>query len=1184
MHLDQASAAKAVKDADALVKEMQRKLRGLGVDWSKVAGQASSVTSEIHAISDAAGVFANKLGGAATSSLQSFKHLADEIENAQSSIEELNEQYKNAGSKEAKEHIEKAIADQVKEMEGLTKQIHSEKSARAKELVQLNKLIKLQNKYQKTVQNAVDFDINDALGSAFDKIKGGDLKGMFKDLGGGLLKNAGSKYAQGAMNKAEAAGGMGTQAGAAEIASASKMLSFSAMAVGASVAVFVGFVALVKAASDHMTKLNSALIQGMGFTNDMVNDTKGYRNVMNEVRKAAIDSHSAMLRFGKNSEDVLKVINAYAKDSTGSLIKTRNAMQDLGKGNLQFGVEEFARNAVVFGKALNMEAEEVASMMGKFQSEMGYGFSQVQGLMKDVVKAAATSSMPMSKFMEIFKSVIPDVELYRNRLEELTGTIKLLSKTMSPKDVKQFMDAFAKGFSGTDFKQRLKTALIVGVPKVSEIAAKDFSSKAGVMAAKFSKYLKGGPSQFMDAFNKGEKGMADLVSEMQAEASKRGEALSGTDIGEAMKLASYEASRQKGDPLAIASAMKGMGMLGTYKVLKEMSQKFTKGFDGLSEHVIAQTGISEQQYEALRKTDQSMKVWKSTLDKFGMTNSKSMNNALREQISIRKFGDITHKDAVNLREATEEDIFLATQQHDESMKTEITAADLAQEQVSATKSISDKLSDVIAYLLEQIFDILQPILDWLDRAFTWLIGGGKAKVKDMQDATDDLVKGFTGEDAGAKKEQAKAISAALVDGLNKGKSGKDLAEFFATSGAVSQEDMKDIDPKKIYEFSRSKGMSVDKAAEIQEAFYQAMKQGNMIEAMKTINSIDGDTGQNLLQLFAGGALVEPNNRFKEAAEKRSAKQRPNTKITAGPTTMQGRAEADRLAKEASDLETMITPEQKADVESYTGKFWDELTDSERDKALEELGVLGPGQSTSQVASSPQTQSQGQSQTNSQTGTASSPGANIQTGAAPIATGQFQSSPVKQVPKDRDTSSDLLGKVKDAVESINVQVMGINTMTDDVIKILKSTGVVLNKDKFKTNVAEASMKDVLDKSISSALMDYFLYSHTAEQIKATVGVAQANDVKSMGDVAGFWREHFEDTYFSSGTKDFGGKIETTGYYRLMRGEEVVNPGLNGGASGGKSVTIHANISVSGAGDPHAVAIAVREELYRQSQRH
>src|SRR5690606_983011 len=159
------------------------------------------------------------------------------------------------------------------------------------------------------------------------------------------------------------------------------------------------------------------------------------------------------------SEGALKVINKFAKESTGSLIQTRNELIKLGDGDIQAGVTKLARNALAYGKALGMEIDQVGSMMGNFVGEVGYGAQNVQGIMGDIVSAASTSNMPVHKFMDIFRQTIPHLELFTNRIEELAGTIKLLSKNMSPEQVKQFMSAWSGGLGKDDFKSRLKKTL-----------------------------------------------------------------------------------------------------------------------------------------------------------------------------------------------------------------------------------------------------------------------------------------------------------------------------------------------------------------------------------------------------------------------------------------------------------------------------------------------------------------------------------------------------------------------------------------------------------------------------------------------------------------------------------------------------------------------------------------------------
>lgn len=670
------------------------------------------------------------------------------------------------------------------------------------------------------------------------------------------------------------------------------------------------FLKLIQMASESQTKLNKALIEGAGTAKDFGLSGQEYADSIDTLRIAVQDTSRDMLKLGGSSEQSAKIINSFMKEATGSVAQTVNQLTNLGGGEVKAGVTELVKASMAYGKALGIGAEESSAMMGKFTTELGYGAQGSIDLMGNIVKAAATANMPMTKFMGIFNQVIPDVELYQNRLEELTGTVKLLSKTMSAKDVKNFMDAFANGFKGMDFKQRLKTTLVAGVGTVSKALESDFSSKAQIMAKQFNEEAGIDPQEFMKAFSGGEKAMSELIAKAQANASKQGKQLSGALISNAMKTTSYEATRKKGGALNVATAMRGGGMLSTYKVLSKYGQTLTKGFDGLSEHVMKQLGISEEQYDALRTTAQGLKVQREQLKEFGKTNSKSMNTALRQTIAMRKGIQANQVTSKMMAEATDEDLFTASEMADEDKKANNKALDLAAAQYDKTTSIGDKLDNVISFLLEQILRVLNPLLDVINNIFNWIIGGDSEKktvtaIDNLADQSKGELKNY-GWSNKADIEKFNAMidssSEIIKKGVSGGKKGKDLIQSAVDGGAL---DIKNIDSNVLERVGKDvAGWSASAAKQHADEFEKAKKGGDTDKMMSLLKDIlpgdkPEDTGKALMELVRDQAF---KMRWSKASEDKlagRATRRPGAKES---ETWQTKVE--KQAAKASDIDDM----------------------------------------------------------------------------------------------------------------------------------------------------------------------------------------------------------------------------------------------------------------------------------------
>ena len=1212
LELDKKSLANAEKQLQNIGKESVRLkglntvLREMGHDWGLIAKRASSATTEIEAISDAAEVFAHKLGTAAMDSVGKLKGLGNKLKDAQDEAQRLSTAWGKAGSDAERDDIKTESSKLASHIKDLTRQVNSHRAATVKDIQAVQKLAKAQDKYQKRVSEAAKFDTGDLFDGLKDKIASGNLKGLFGELGGGIKKSLLGGIARGGEAKAAAAGGAGTPGGQLEMANTAKALQGAAMGIGLAVAGFAAFVMLVKAASDHMTGLNKALISGMGFANDFVDSSKGYRDVIDEMRGVAIDSAGAMLKYGKNSEDVLKIINSYAKESTGSLIQTRETMKSLGGKDVAAGINQFAQNSILYGKALNMEAEEVASMMGKFQSEVGYGANQIQDVMNSVVSSARTAAMPMGKFMDIFKQVIPNVELYQNRVEELTGTMKLLSKAMSPKDVKQFMDAFSKGFSGTDFKQRLKTVLMVGTEKVNGILEKGFGRKAEGMAKTFEKYSIS-KEEFMVAFKGGEKGMAALMAKAQAKSD--GE-VGGAQVGEAMKLASFEAARQKGGPLNTATALRGASMLDTYKILKDQSQKFTQGFDGLSEAVIQNTGINEQSYIALRQTHQSMEYFGAQIKATGITSSKSMNAFIKSRTQEKKWAQMSQEEQEDL-------LFEASQQHEEDMGAAKTMDDLAQEQVSATTSISDKITNVIAFLLEKLFNVMQPLLDILDDLWRWLTGTDDQKkmIKEMQNWRDSDVSAYQKTSEGlakaasdktkspeerkalkeqsafyaAKAEDAKIFAENVGKALQSGQSATQVAktalnprtlvdhmsEVVATvKGQMSELDKINLPFDDAQMLSRIEKESATAKAAGGQGAYSEKELEFMITQLTNKNAMANIMTFGKMQVAEGA----PSAAGAARADYKGATQRPGWELKEGPKDKK-EAEDLRLAQHARDYD----PEYKARFGAGGANGAPTTAASAAASASKPAGT-GAGAKKRAAVSDEERQRR-----------ISGLPATSSGGAV-------------GVPEPID-----LGNIDDwekTTEKTNTQVESTN---DHLGKIHKDLDEVKLDKSFVRGPYKKSVEEAVLDGANKALFKYFLYSGDERKVAASLQDAMNAGAQSMDDVAGvtekYWTGKYEGgpSVMADVMKDIkkreverqkelmaasaapadvaqppglalGGPVLKTGKALVHEGEFVIPKGGMGG-----SVAINATINVSGAGDPKAVAIEVQKILYEMSTR-
>jgi uncharacterized coiled-coil protein SlyX len=715
------------KSLTDVFKEIAKIKRG----FKDVTKESNINLKNIQGITTAASQFSKALSDNAKAAFKELGGLGDQLRDAHAEAEALEESFKSAKGAKAKAAASAAQSAQLKKIQDLNKQIDDQRKTSKEYGAQLSKIVQKQKNYQKTLESAAKYKPADM----FKGVAGG----VGKMLTGGKagfkagLADIAKSLGKGAAGKAGRAGLAG-DAGAGKMAGMAKTMGMLAMAAS-SVATLVK---LFMKATAHMSTLNKAMLEGSTLAGDSAMSANKYAQTMKDLRDAAIGSTRQMLKFGINSEQALKTVAAFSRESSGSIGQTAARLKELGEGNLDAGLLEFSKMASVYGKALGMEASDIGTMMGTFISEVGYGADTAQQALSGIVKDAAAANMPVYKFMDIFRQTIPSLDMYTNRMEELTGVIKMLSKTMSAKDVKKFMEAFGAGFEQVDFKQRLKTALVAGVGKVGSILKRDFSNAAKGVQAQFakSKTFPNLGTEFANALKSRDpvKAMRGVVAKAMASGD-----VSEAAIGAAQKVARGQRLVQRGGALNIAGAMRGAGLMARMEILEAAAGALTGGnIEGLGEHVAKKiTGMSEKQYAGILQLQDNMGSWMAQLSDIGMTSSKQMNDNLKEIVlGDREASSAELQERMKEMAKTESGRKKAERLIKEAATMQIESDEaigdpienLAAEQVEATLSLGDKIENVIGFLLEKIYWVMSEVFGFISGAlWGWITGSDEAK-------------------------------------------------------------------------------------------------------------------------------------------------------------------------------------------------------------------------------------------------------------------------------------------------------------------------------------------------------------------------------------------------------------------------------------------------------------------------
>lgn len=1170
---------KSLKELDRDFGKVRKKLSGMKMDWKGVSRESTAAVRDIKNISNAAAEFSKDLSHAARSSIKDLAKLGKELDAARKKARELKEKAASASTPEEEKAAAVGISEAQKEVEKLTRQVRDHRKVDKQYVQELRHVVKAQKKYSEDLKKSASYtgkDFRKDFASSMKQSYAGGRQGSPMSALKGVhgVYKAGKQYSAGVSARSalakSAAGGAGGGAGPGGLAvGLSKLVPI----LGSAVAGFAAFLGFIMKCSDAITAMNKTLLDGTGLANDFTAGSKAYTTALDQMRAGSKDATLGLLKFGGTTETTAKTVNAYMKEASGSIIQTRDTMLSLGRGDTAKGVELLAKNALLYGKALGMETTDVASMMGKFENEVGLGAGQVQDVMGDIVKAAATSNMPVSKFMGIFHSVTPDLELYINRIEELTGVMKLLSKNMSPGDVKKFMDAFGKGFQGMSFTDRVQTAVVAGVDQTNKLLKGDFEKKATILAGSMGELGDG----FLKAFKAGDKKtMQDILIKAKAAG------VQAATIGEAQKLMGVESDRRMGGAVGTASAMKGAGMWTTIKTLMAGVDKVVGKNAGQGERIsgfreLAATGpmkMSEQQIDAMNQMISSMELYTKSIKDYGSTGSKSIDDALKKIMSARLGKPAEEITAVDLSRATEDDIAAATEASNDMSKDIKTVEDLSQEQTDATLSIGDKLSNVIGYILEQIYekmsslvkivsDIFNSILDWAS--------GGKAKVEQKAQIEQYKIKGYG--EAGQKSFDD--LKNALKEGVESGDTTKAASDYYKSqreqlkkeSAAAQEKYEKTTDPKE-----KEKALVAANAANSAvDAFDESFRKNVVAMATKGMGTAQAKNVASGINANLDKGDIETALRSAQISSSAGVSDLLTLGQNMLPTAV---TQADRDATKGGPMMRRSGTQDRTIRQKFDPKADQEIRDTisqaqlDANKAQIQAAKGGkPSDSNKQIVQS--------LKSGVVTTAAAALATKVENKNASQDTGSFFSPAASTDASPASYTSPTASTTDDVVKSTDDVYGGITNIVDLLKKGIRY------EPGFLGGVYTNTLKTATLESFRTALMEFAIVEAKMQEspgIRRMVADYGGGDllrgpggmqniIETGTDAAGNPSQIFDDMKKRvTGSMQTGGPIPDTGLYKLHRGEYVVpsvavgNNDLGGG--GGRGGIINATVNING----------------------
>jgi len=1108
-------------------------------DLAKVSSTMGQVMNMAKNIEHASAAFGRRLDETSRKELEVARKKAKEYEKMAKELRDVAEKSSKTSDPSRKAEYGRQMEQLMKSLDKLGKDMRLNDKTLKKLTKQYDKMSRRYGNLKDVVDNT---SVSKTISESFKKLDLGNLSSMSPEKLGGFMKSAAEGSAKniikmmgkGKVNKVEAAGGIETTEGAAaagEMSGAIEALGTAVAGLSAGVALFAVFVKLVADASESMTKLNKALVEGHGFARDMNGTAQDYSKSLENIRSATIAINSELgATFQQQSADVMKTVKSYMDKTSSSLHGVSDAMEEIGRGKgqeaLERGIKSFYTKAASYGMALGKSAQDVAAMMGSFETSMGLSHKSVDKLMKKVVIFARDARMPMENFMDIFKNVIPSVDLYRNRLDELTATIVNLSRNMSPDAVKQFMDAFANGFKGQSFMERLHTVFTAGPKNVQSALTEDVKLKAQHISNDIKELIKGKKGdQFAVALKKAiESGNAkrtrDVIAQIQDSTNGK---LNGAMIEKATKATYYAKNVASGSPLNMATAMKDTGMYGMYKILEKKAGNFGVNIEniaGLNEHVLDKLGINKQMQEALQNFRRSVLQYKENISTAGTTGSKSLNEMILKVMKDRGAKNI------DLSKATVDDITKATSMSQQDLterqqRAAAEAKDFSREQTNALNSIMDMIKNQITYMLEKMYGVLNQIAEWAKGIFSWF-SSDKSKQEEMRNQKKSLddyfggIKNAVGGDQNAIR-RAESIKSSLTDDINSGMSKDEI--LFKHRGIIKKSIASKSDEELLKDYNRlrkSKG----------ETLLKNTKEMNRKGAIKELNkSIDSGNEDVLGKVYNAGDLLnmymyDKNGLTPDMAEKlkdRTTFKRPGAKSIKehekGPEGL-GKG-SDRDDSDWRGTGTGLDEITKA--KSATGSA------TVTQKELKTQSVSGGA-----LNAQPATQSRAEE------------------------TGKKSLEESKKTKKINEKQEKHLKKTQDAMVSLN----------KNINKIMYSS---------------------VYAAVSKALQEYLVMKLAAEDENSPIRTYINENFEALQTdptYKGWYKSANQAMSKPKDSKDGGGIIPETGLYKLNKGEKVIT---QMGAGYGQSNNVNVTIHVNGAQDPTEVSRQIKSTLLNISSK-
>jgi len=502
------------------------------------------------------------------------------------------------------------------------------------------------------------------------------------------------------------------------------IISGVAMGIAAVVKLLIDAEAQAKTFNKEMLAVNSV----SGFLADNLGDANvagdDIERTLKAVRDAAYDAFEN-IRWGISAEDHKATMQALSAEGTNlhrlrqEYIAAGGDIHDAAK--MQQFYAGVTHEAVTYSRMFGVSLGELAQAQGEWTTDLGMGIESTDRAFKMLGDTAAQSGVESNKFFAIIRGVTADLNLYNMRIEDTVKYLGALSKVMSPRNAQAFLQASMQAIKGQDWISRTKTGILTKGKDVG-ILMSDINRSVQGLGDQFADKLGGVSKDYEDAIRKGGEPFQDLLKRMpddmkgalreaQLQITMKQGLAKGGQVGRGIALGETGAAAQFE---AMVAAVKGIN--GVQGPLLENLGNI--GVQAMAQ----QQGWSEDQLQAAAKAELSFeeqrKVLKEGFKKGDQTIKDKLAKVLGHEIKDASEIDGLHFDQLS---DTMDDGMTDAQKQEAAADAK--EQKLAKRVGSMTSSLLDKVGAILDWLMNQIYDVMSSIWDWLVRHF----GGDKEK-------------------------------------------------------------------------------------------------------------------------------------------------------------------------------------------------------------------------------------------------------------------------------------------------------------------------------------------------------------------------------------------------------------------------------------------------------------------------